>query len=105
MHSDFSYDKNVFEVENQKEAYLVACEWLEQIGIDYKQTRYGSYYQNMSVYENWKDVFEENKTPIKEQNNELMAFVNASAEALDLIRLYESFSTSEHRKFFEKIKK
>ena len=77
--------------------YKDACEWITDLGIEYKRTRFGNYEKDFAEF-----IKGEGKENAKES---VKTFMNAHQEANELIRVKNSFDSFNSSQALETIKK
>lgn len=85
-----------------EEKFLEACEWMGSLGIDYPKTRYGSYKKDFSLFCNpdRKGI----PTDDSELAQEFYKFMQAQTEAVQLIRLMNTYKDRACSGFLDKFK-
>ena len=80
--------------------YEEACGWIESLGLPYGRGRFGLYHELIkNSLKNIRDA--ENSD---EKLNEFLKYLNSYAEATELIRLKNSFSSRKHEEYIDKLR-
>ena len=97
IYIDPGSDKHIVESRLIESEYKDACQWISDLGIEYKRTRFGNYE---------KDLDEFIKTGGKENAKEsVQTFFNAHLEANELIRIKNAFDSFNSTQALDTIKK
>jgi hypothetical protein len=97
---ELPYD--VYEEEGKKigQLYLQATEWLTSIGIPYSKTRFGEYKKVLDHFDaNW-DKGDDEAFKVR-----LHKFLNAHAEAIEIVRIYNELSEYTFTDYIDQLKK
>ena len=86
-----------------KEQFFLACEWMESFGINYSKTRFGEYKKDFSLFLNpdRKNI----PTDDLELSKEFYVFMQAQTEAVQLIRLMNTYQDRACEGFLVTFKK
>lgn len=82
-----------------EEQFLAACDWMESLGINYPKTRFGGYKKDFSLFINP----DRKKIPSEdfELAEEFYKFMQAQTEAVQLIRLMNTYKDRRCEGFLE----
>lgn len=93
---------NVYVEEGKKilNEYIDACAWIDSLGIPHQKTRLGSYKKLISNFENCLDEnIDDNET-----EKRFHAYLNAFAEAIEVIRVKNNFSSLSADDYLRRLK-
>ncbi|VAW90102.1 hypothetical protein MNBD_GAMMA18-582 [hydrothermal vent metagenome] len=87
----------------KEEQFLLACEWMESLGINYTRTRFGEYKKDFALFfnPNRKNI----PTDDLELANEFYVFMQAQMEVVQLIRLMNTYQDKACEGFLNTFKK
>lgn len=97
MYIDYNCEKYFLQQRLIYEQYKEACQWISDLGIEYKRSRFGDYERD------FVEFIRVGKAEDKEER--LKVFFNAHLEALDLIRVKNTLGSIKSRQVIETIKK
>ncbi|ENM5795663.1 hypothetical protein V4V47_003694, partial [Vibrio mimicus] len=89
------------EFADRKQDFSEACKWLsEEMGFPYKKTRMGDYERLLDTFFN-----PDAKVPAKQDLlDDFYSFMQAATEAIQIIRLWNTFKVGNHQGLKERIK-
>ena len=89
--------------EELKKDYFEACEWINSLGLNYRPTRFAAYKKDFELFFNPDN---EDKINLDEDLlADLHTYMNASLEAVELIRIRNAFKEDNHKDFINILKK
>lgn len=80
--------------------YEEACRWIESLGLPYSRGRFRLYHE--SIKNSLKTIREVKEPDAKV--DEFIKYLNSYAEAIELIRLKNSFSGRKHEEYIDKLR-
>jgi len=90
-------DKYIIDSDELEKQYNEACDWISNLGFEYRKNRFGIYKQDIEKFLN--------NGKVESPSEELKRFFNAHLEANELIRLKNSFMNFDCSEILETIKK
>lgn len=97
IYIDPGSEKHIVESRVIKTEYKEACNWISDLGIEYKKTRFGNYEKDL-------DEFIKNGGKGSAEES-VKVFLNAQLEANEIIRIKNSFDSFNSSQALETIKK
>jgi hypothetical protein len=97
LYIDHDTEKYILESRTIEEEYKNSCEWISDLGIEFKRTRFGDYEKDFSEF-----IKGGGKENAKES---VKTFFNAQLEANDLIRVKNAFDSFNSAQALDTIKK
>jgi len=97
IYIDPGSDKHIIESRQLECEYKEACQWIDELGLEYKRTRFGSYEKDFDAFIRTGDL--------KSPTENLKTFFNAHLEANELIRIKNAFDSLNSNYAFDAIKK
>ena len=97
LYIDHGCEKHILEARLLEEQYKEACQWISDLGIEYKRTRFGDYERD------FEEFIRAGKTEDSEER--LKVFFNAQLEAIELIRVKNTLDSFNSAQAIETIKK